>query len=310
MGRGEGLIVGAMEWINYHHLLYFWVVAKEGSIARACKELHLAQPTISGQLRALELNFGEKLFSRVGRRLMLTETGQLVFQYADEIFGLGRELSDVLKGRPRGRPLRLTVGISDLIPKLIAYRILQPAFTLKEPVQLICYEDQPDQLLLELSRHRLDLVLSHTAATSVNVRVFNHRLGSCGVTLFATAALAAQYRKGFPQRLDGAPFLLPMERSASRRALEQWFAGAGIHPRVIGEFQDNALMGAFGQAGAGIFPAPGAIEKEVRRIYRVSVIGRLDAVVEEFYAVSAERKINHPAVAAVTETARNKLFAG
>lgn len=220
-----------MEWLNYHHLLYFWVVAREGSIARACKELHLAQPTISGQLRSLEESLEEKLFTRVGRRLVLTETGQLVFQYADEIFGLGRELKDVLKGRPRGRPLRLTVGISDLIPKLIAYRVLQPAFALEERVQLVCYESHPDQLLLELSAHRLDLVLSHTpAGTALPVRVFNHRLGSCTVSVFGTGALAARYRKGFPAHLDGAPFLLPMERSATRRALEQWFAAKAIHP--------------------------------------------------------------------------------
>ena len=250
-----------MEWLNYHHLLYFWMVAREGSIARACKELNLAQPTISGQLRALEESLGEKLFSRVGRRLLLTETGQLVFQYAEEIFGLGRELNDVLKGRPRGRPIRLTAGISDLIPKLIAYRILQPALAMKEPVQLVCYEDQPEQLLLDLSAHKLDLVLSHTpAGSSVRVRVFNHRLGSCGVSLFATSALAARYRKAFPSRLDGAPFLLPMERSASRRGLEQWFSAEGIHPQIVGEFQDNALLGAFGQAGAGIFALPSAIE--------------------------------------------------
>jgi LysR family transcriptional activator of nhaA len=298
-----------MEWLNYHHLLYFWVVAKEGSIAAACKELNLAQPTISGQLRSLEENLGEELFARVGRRLVLTETGQLVFQYADEIFGLGRELGDVLKGRPRGRPLRLTVGISDLIPKLIAYRVLQPAFALKEKVQMVCYEDRPDQLLLDLSAHRLDLVLSHTpAGSSVPVRVFNHRLGSCAVSLFASGPLVKRYRKGFPAQLDGAPFLLPMERSASRRALEQWFAGQRIRPQIVGEFQDSALLGAFGQAGAGIFAAPSAIEREVCRVYRVAVVGRLDSVFEEFYAISAERKIKHPAVAAITETARTRLF--
>jgi LysR family transcriptional activator of nhaA len=299
-----------MEWLNYHHLLYFWVIAREGSIARACRELNLAQPTISGQLRALEDSLGEKLFTRTGRRLVLTETGQVVFQYAEEIFGLGRELLDVLKGRLRGRPVRLTVGVSDFIPKLIAYRILQPALTLREPVQLVCYEDQPERLLLELSAHRLDLVLSHTTASSaVPMRVFNHRLGSCGVSLFAAEELAARYRKDFPTRLDGAPFLLPMERSASRRALEEWFSAGGIRPQVIGEFQDNALVGAFGQAGAGIFAAPSAIEKEVRRIYRVAVVGRLDSVFEEFYAISADRRIKHPAVAAITEAARSKLFA-
>src|SRR5437762_1945999 len=246
---GGSRIVRLMEWLNYHHLLYFWVVAREGSIACACKELNLAQPTISGQLRSLEESLGEKLFARVGRRLTLTETGQLVFQYADEIFGLGRELNDVLKGRPRGRPLRLTVGVSDLIPKLIAYRVLQPAFALKERIQLVCYEDQPDQLLLDLSAHRLDLVLSHTpSGSAIAVRVFNHRLGACGVTLFAASTLAARYRKAFPSHLDGAPFLLPMERSASRRALQQWFGANGIHPRIVGEFQDSALLGAFGQA--------------------------------------------------------------
>jgi LysR family transcriptional activator of nhaA len=299
-----------MEWLNYHHLLYFWVVAREGSIARACQELHLAQPTISSQLRALEDNLGEKLFARAGRGLALTETGQLVYEYAEEIFGLGRELTDVLKGRPRGRPMRVAVGISDLIPKLIAYRILQPSGALAEPVQLVCYEDQPDRLLFDLAAHRLDLVLTHMpAGTSVPVRVFNHRLGSCGVSLFATAALAARYQKGFPSRLDGAPFLLPLAKSASRRALDQWFAAQRIRPQIVGEFQDNALIGAFGQAGTGIFAAPSAIEQEVKRIYRVRVIGRLDSVIEEFYAVSPERKIKHPAVAAITETARSQLFA-
>jgi LysR family transcriptional activator of nhaA len=299
-----------VDWLNYHHLLYFWVTAREGSIAKACRELNLAQPTISGQIRALEESLGEKLFARAGRKLTLTETGRLVYEYAEEIFSLGRELTDVLKGRPRGRPLRLTVGLSDLIPKLIAYRILQPAFGLKEPVQLVCYEDQPEELLLQLASHRLDLVLSHTpASASLPVRVFSHRLGSCGVSLFATSQLAARYRKGFPSRLDGAPFLVPVERSASRRALEQWFARSGIRPRIVGEFQDSALEGAFGQAGAGVFPAPSAIEKEVRRIYRVSVVGRLESVVEEFYAISAERRIKHPAVVAITQSARNTLFA-
>lgn len=311
MYAARGAIVIGMEWLNYHHLLYFWVVAREGSIARACEELHLAQPTISGQLRALEENLGEKLFTRAGRRLVPTEAGQLVFQYADEIFGLGRELIDVLKGRPRGRPIRFTVGISDLIPKLIAYRILEPVFTSAERVQLVCYEDQPERLLLELSAHRLDLVLTHMPAPStVRIRVFNHRLGSCGVSLFATAGIAARYRKEFPARLEGAPFLVPMERSASRRALEQWFTAHKIRPQIVGEFQDSALLNAFGQAGAGIFAAPSAIEKEMCQLYRVVLIGRLESVIEEFYAVSVERRIKHPAVAAITETARNVLFGG
>ncbi|MFN7998858.1 MAG: transcriptional activator NhaR [Bryobacteraceae bacterium] len=298
-----------MEWLNYHHLLYFWVVAKEGSIAKARHELNLAQPTISGQIRALEQSFGEKLFARAGRRLILTETGQVVFQYAEEIFGMGRELMDVMKGRPRGRPIRFTVGISDLIPKLIAYRILEPVFQSQEPVQLVCFEDQPDQLLANLSAHQLDLVLTHTPASpSTRTRVFSHRLGSCGVSLFGTAELVTQYKKDFPSRLDGAPFLAPIERSALRRALDHWFAVHNIRPRIVGEFQDSALLNAFGQRGAGVFAAPAAIEKEVRQVYRVQVIGRLESVVEEFYAVSVERKIKHPAVAAITETARSVLF--
>jgi LysR family transcriptional activator of nhaA len=300
-----------MEWLNYHHLLYFWTVARLGSIARACQELRLAQPTISGQLRALEDSLGEKLFARAGRRLVLTEVGQLVYRYADEIFGLGRELGDVLKGRPQGRPVRLLVGISDLIPKLIAYRILQPALALKGGVQLTCYEDKPDRLFLGLSAHELDLVLTDAPAQSVlRVRVFNHMLGSCGVALFAAPALAARYRKGFPRSLDGAPFLLPMANSSTRRALEQWFDLQGVRPVIVGEFQDTALLSVFGQAGAGIFAAPAAIETEVRRYYQVARIGLLDSVVEQYYAISAERKIKHPAVVAISETARQKLFAG
>lgn len=298
-----------MEWLNYHHLLYFWTVAREGSIARACQELRLAQPTISGQIRALEESLGEKLFTRSGRRLVLTETGRLAFQYAEEIFGLGRELTDVLKGRPRGRPIRFVVGISDLIPKLIAYRILQPVFTLSHPVRLICYEDEPEELLARLSAHKLDLVLTHTPAHSaVGVRVFSHRLGSSGVSLFASSAIAARYRKNFPAKLDGAPFLLPMERSALRRDLEYWFSLHNIHPHIIGEFQDNALVNVFGHSGAGIFAAPTAIEDEVKRYVRVVPIGNLDSIREEFYAVSAERKIKHPAVATITASARTELF--
>lgn len=298
-----------MEWLNYHHLLYFWTVAKDGSIARACQSLRLAQPTISGQIRALEDSLGEKLFTRSGRRLVLTDTGQLVFQYADEIFSLGRELTDVLKGHPRGRPIRFVVGISDLIPKLIAYRILQPVFTLSEPVRLVCYEDEPEELLARLSEHKLDLVLTHTPAhSSVGMRVFSHRLGSSGVSLFASSAVAARYRKDFPARLDGAPFLLPMEKSSLRRDLEHWFSLHGIHPRVLGEFQDNALLNVFGHSGVGIFAAPSAIEDEVKRYVRVVAIGKLDSIIEDFYAVSAERRIKHPAVAIITESARNELF--
>src|SRR6185437_5480352 len=220
-----------MEWLNYHHLLYFWMVAKTGSIARACQELRLAQPTISAQLRSLEESLGEKLFARQGRRLVLTEAGQVVYRYAEEIFTLGNELSEVLKGRPRDRPLRLMVGVSDVIPKLIAYRILQPALAMKGGVYMECYEDTPEKLLLRLSAHELDLVLTDAPAYSVaRVRVFNHLLGSSGVGLFASAPLARVYRKRFPASLSGAPFLLPMKNSTLRQILDQWFESQSIQP--------------------------------------------------------------------------------
>jgi LysR family transcriptional activator of nhaA len=299
-----------MEWLNYHHLLYFWTVAREGSIARACEKLRLAQPTISGQLRLLEESLGEKLFAKQGRGLALTEVGQVVYRYADEIFGLGRELQDVLKGRPRGRPLRLLVGVSDLVPKLIAYRILQPVLTMPEPVQLVCGEDTPDRLLGELAEHRVDVVISESPIPpTIPVKAYNHLLGTSTATVFAAPQLAERYRKNFPACLDTAPFLLPMEGSSLRRALEQWFDSQNIRPTPAGEFKDGALMKTFGQAGAGLFAAPSAIEREIREHYRVGMIGRIETIVERFYAISVERKLKHPAVVAISEAARQDLFA-
>lgn len=298
-----------MEWLNYHHLLYFWMVARRGSIARACEDLRLAQPTISGQLRALEESLGEKLFVRQGRRLVLTEAGKVVYRYAEEIFTLGNELTDVLKGRPRNRPMRLIVGVSDLIPKLIAYRILEPALSLKGGVQIECYEDTPEKLLVRLSAHELDLVLTDAPAhASVRVRVFNHLLGSSGVALFASPPLANHYRKGFPKSLSGAPFLLPMKSSALRQILDDWFETNDIQPRIVGEFQDTALVTVFGQAGVGIFGVPAAIEEEVTTRYRMRKLGELGGREAEYYAISAERKIKHPAATVIAEVAKHKLF--
>jgi LysR family transcriptional activator of nhaA len=298
-----------MDWLNYHHLLYFWMVAKTGSITQAGKELRLAQPTISGQLRALEDSLGEKLFTKTGRRLQLTEVGQVVYGYAEEIFSLGRELTDVLKGKPRGRPARLVVGISDMLPKLVAYRILQPALTLAAPIHFVCYEDRPERLLLSLAAHELDLILTDAPApAATRVRVFSHLLGSSDIALFAAPSLATRYRKDFPARLDGAPFLMPIQDSASRRTLDQWFDAHGVRPLIVGEFQDQALQNVFGQAGVGIFASPAVVEEEVRKYYRVALIGRLDSAKEDFYAISAERKIKHPAIAAISEAARQSLF--
>lgn len=298
-----------MEWLNYHHLLYFWTVAKEGSIAKACEQLRLAQPTISGQLRQLELSLGEKLFAKSGRGLILTEMGRMVFQYAEEIFGLGRELQDQLKGGPNPRRQRLLVGVSDMVPKLIAYRILQPAMQMAESTRLVCEEDSPERLLTDLAEHRLDVVLSEVPVTAMpRLKAFNHLLGTCGVSLFGTAELSRRYRKGFPQSLQGAPLLLPAQGSTLRRSIDRWLETNGIRPVVSGEFKDSALMKAFGQAGAGMFPGPSAIEKEIHEHYRTRAIGRMDTVTESFYAISVERKIKHPAVTVICEVARDKLF--
>lgn len=300
----------AMEWLNYHHLLYFWAVAKEGSIARACEKLRLAQPTISGQLRLLEETLGEKLFAKQGRGLVMTDVGQVVYRYADEIFGLGRELQDVLKGRLRGRPMRLLVGISDLIPKLVAYRVLRPVLEMPDPVQIVCDEGAPEHLLAELAEHRVDVVLSDAPIPpTIPVKAYNHLLGTSTITVLAAPRLAARLRKNFPASLDGEPFLLPMPQSTLRRLLEQWFEAQNIRPRLVGEFKDQALMTIFGEAGAGAFAAPRAIENEIRERFRVAVVGRIDSIAERYYAISVERRLKHPAVVIISEAAREKLFA-
>lgn len=299
-----------MEWMNYHHLLYFWTVAKEGSVTKACERLRLAQPTISGQLRCLEDALGEKLFAKSGRGLVMTEMGQLVYQYADEIFNLGRELQDVLKGRPQGRPVRLFVGVSDAIPKLIAYRVLQPVFRMDESVRVVCDEDSSERLLANLADHRLDLVLADAPVPAgTGVKAYNHLLGTCGITFFAEPQIAARFRQKFPASLDGAPLLLPLPGSTLRRSLDQWMESANIRPTVAGEFKDSALIKTFGAAGVGIFCAPSAIEKEIRTHYRVAVLGRVEAVKERFYAISIERKLKHPAVLTICNAARDNLFA-
>ncbi len=299
----------SMEWLNYHHLLYFWAVARKGSIARACEDLRLAQPTISGQLRALEEALGEKLFVRQGRGLVLTEAGQIAYRYADEIFTLGGELKDVLKGRPRNRPLHLSVGVSDIIPKLIAYRILEPALSMRGGVKIECIEGAPEELLLKLAANELDLVLAETPAYSAfRRRLFNHLLGSSDLALFAAQPLSRFYRRGFPKSLTGAPFLLPIRKSALRQALDDWFEAESITPRVLGEFQDTALIDVFAQSGAGIFAAPVAIEREIRTSYHVVKLGTLSNHTVSYYAISGERKIKHPAVTVIAEAAQTRLF--
>ena len=295
--------------INYKHLRYFWMVAKEGGIARASERLHLTPQTISGQLSVLEEHLGEDLFARVGRNLELTETGRLVLSYADEIFSLGGELEEMVRNLPGGRPLVFKVGVADVVPKSIAYRLLAPALTLPESVRIVCREGAIDSLLAELAVHRVDLVIADgPMPQGVNVSGFNHLLGDCGVSFFATPELAGTLGNDFPNNLNAAPLLLPGEMTVVRSRLQRWFDSLHIYPRIVGEFDDSALMKAFGQTGTGIFIAPTPIADEVEKQYGVVVIGQTDDVREQFYAISVERKISHPAVAAITETAREWLF--
>lgn len=298
-----------MDWLNYHHLLYFWVVAREGTIARACEQLHLTQPAISKQLRQLEHSIGERLFKRVGRNLALTETGQEVLRYAEEIFSLGQDLTEALKGKSRRGRERLLVGIADVLPKLLAYRLLEPVLHLPEPVKLVCDERGLVELLAELAQYRLDVVLSDSPLSpAVSVRAYNHLLGECGVSILGSSHLARKFRRGFPQSLDDAPFLLPTPRSTLRRSLDQWFDSQSIRPDVRGEFDDSALLKVFGQAGAGLFPVPSVVEKETCRQYHAQPVGRLDAVRERFFAISIERRLRHPALKAITQAAHGDLF--
>lgn len=298
-----------MEWLNYHHLLYFWTVAREGSITKAAKALRLTQPTVSGQLRALEDALGERLFERTGRALSLTETGTLVLRYADEIFTLGRELQDTLAGRPSGGAPRLRVGISDVMPKLITHRLLAPALELDPPVHLVCHEDKTERLLADLSIRGLDLVLcDEPLGSHAKVRAYNHLLGQSGVTVFGTARHARRFARRFPGSLDDAPMLLPTDNTHLRRSLEHWFEAIGVRPRLVAEFEDSALLKVFGEHGEGLFAAATAIERDVCEQYGVAVVGRTEEVTERFYAISVERRIKQPAVAHITRAARDVLF--
>ncbi len=298
-----------MHQLNYHYLLYFWTVAREGSILAACRKLLVSQPTVSAQLRALERSLGQPLFHRRGRRLELTEMGHVALRYADEIFTLGRELTETFQGRPVGRAPRFTVGVADVVPKLIAYRLLEPALHLPEGVELICREGKSDKLLADLAIHDLDLVVSDAPiGPNVNVRAFSHVLGESALAVFGPSAEARRLRRHFPQCLAEAPLLLPAENCTVRRAINQWFFSSGITPRVAGQFEDSALLKTFGQAGIGLFFAPAAIAREIQQQYQVELIGELPELRERFYAISVERRIRHPAVLAVSKSARDRLF--
>jgi LysR family transcriptional activator of nhaA len=299
-----------MEWLNYHHLLYFWAVARYGSVVRASGELRLAQPTISGQIRRLEEMLGEKLLTRVGRNLVLTDVGGTVFRYADEIFALGQDLMGTLKGRTPSRPLRLTVGVADVLPKALVQRLLEPAFHIGHPVQLVCREDRVvEDFLGALAEQELDLVLAdRPLGPGLKVHAFNHLLGECGTTFLAKANLAKACRAGFPRSLDGVPFLLPAAHATLRRALDHWLDGARVRPTLVAEFDDSALMYAFGREGKGVFPTPTVFEAQFRRLYDVEVVGHVKKLRQQFYAISVDRRIQHPAVMAIVAAARGEVF--
>lgn len=298
-----------MEWLNYHHLHYFWITAREGGVSRASEKLNLSQPTISAQIKQLEHVLGVRLFNRQGRRLVLTDTGRMVYQYAEEIFGVGRELLDAVRSGQPGRAMPLTVGVSNAVPKLVACRLLRPLMRTPSPVRLVCREENTEQLLAHLATHALDVVLADTPAPPhVRVKVFNHVLGESDTAFFAPRAVAARIKRRFPQSLQDAPMVVATMNTAVRRDLDHWFEQIGVRPTLLGEFDDPALMKAFGAEAGAVFAAPFAIARDVCRVYGVTLVGRTDSVKERYYAISAERRLTHPGVLAITTAARGGVF--
>lgn len=299
----------AMDQLNYQHLLYFWTVAREGSVTRASEKLFLAPSTISSQVRALEEALEVQLFDRSNRRMVLTDMGQVVYRYAEEIFTIGQELMDTVHGHLVDRALKLEVGLANVVPKLVALKLIEPALEIEQDIQIVCRESRTDQLLADLALHRLDVViLDTTVPAETNIRAFNHLLGECGVTLFGAPELVKRHAQDFPRDLDGAPFLLPTRESSLRRMVDDWLDRHHLRPRIVGEFEDSALMKTFGQRGAGFFPSPSIIADEIESQYGVIAVSELDGLRERFYAVSVERRLKHPGVLALADTARDKVF--
>ena len=300
-----------MPRLNYRHLEYFWHVVREGGVTAAAQVLHVSQPSISAQLRKLEQALGHELFHRDGRSLTLTHEGRVVFGYADEIFRIGKELTQTVEGRMAGRPMRLVVGVSSTVPNLVTFHLLAPAFEMDDPVRVVVREGPSERLLSDLAAHDLDLVISdRPVAASSRVRAFTHALGSSPVDIVGPPLLAHRVREGFPASLDGEPFILPSEGYALRASLEDWFERRGVRPRVFAEIEDNDLINAFGEAGGGMFAVPAMITAELRVRYAVEVVGRVEGLSEDFYAISAERRLHHPAVLAITQAARDEPFDG
>lgn len=298
-----------MQTINFKHLHYFWVVAHQGSIARASEKLNITPQTISGQLSLLEERFGQDLFIKQGRNLLITETGRLVLRYADDIFELGNELTDVLRGTPVVGPAEFIVSASSALPKTIVHKIIQPVLTLPHDISLNCKEGPLESILADLAVHDVDMVLTDTPLTSAfSIKAYNHFLGESGLSFFASASLAQHLGGNFPSCLQGAPMLLPTRQNAIRQLFDRWLDDTELRPTIKGQFDDSALMKSFGQAGLGVFFMPTIIEHEVCQTFDVEVVGRIEEVKQRFYAISAERKVKHPAVAAICDTARDVIF--
>lgn len=298
-----------MNWLNYHHLLYFWTVAREGGLTQAAENLRLSPSTISVQIGQLEESLGHKLFERKGRHLVLTEAGRTVYRYAEEIFLLGREIFDALREQPVKRPLKVEVGVVEIIPKPLVQKLLAPVLQLFDDIQLVCRENRPERLFAELSQHDIDVVLTDAPLNpSVKVRAYSHLLGESEILLFAAEGIAGKYRRNFPASLTGAPFLLPAAGTALSGQLAKWLEAHKIRPRITAEIEDSALIIEFGRHGHGIFAAPAIIRSEIRQQYNVREIGVVDGYKEQFFAISMERKLKHPAVVAIAQVARDRLF--
>lgn len=295
--------------LNYRQLHYFWTVAKTGSIVRACEQLNLTPQTISGQISLLEQSLNTQLFKRVGRRLELTETGRQALPYAEQMFSLGHELESLLRSQPAEQPLLFRVGVADVVPKSIVYRLLAPTMDLPDPLRISCREDKLERLLGDLAIQRLDLVISDRPMPAhMDIKGYSQKLGECGIGFFAVPALAARHAGTFPACLQGAPLLIPGTETMLHSRLERWFGEQRVQPQIVGEFDDSALMQAFGQSGSGVFIAPSVIGDEICASLGAVLIGQTDAVTESFYAISVERKVKHPGIVAITEGARRELF--
>ncbi len=295
--------------LNYKQLHYFWQVARAGSIARASEQLELTPQTLSGQIGLLEASLKATLFKRAGRGIELTEMGRLALSYADEIFEIGAEMEQSLSGGTVKQITTLRVGVADVMPKSMVYRLLEPAMHLDEPIKMICREDKLDKLLGDLAIHKLDLVLSDTPIPAqLDIKATNHKLAESGVSFFCTPALSEKYADKFPESLNNAPLLIPSLNTAMRSRLMTWFDARRIRPKIVGEFDDSALMKVFGQAGVGIFMGSSVIAAEVARQYSVVTIGTIEEVRDSYYAISAERRFDHPAILKIIDSAKQKSF--